>query len=185
MNSMAMVYQTTSHDFVRRMEADLVDYYRDHAENQCAGGGGGVGGEAPYVVYVAWTTDPHYISPVTVDFESAFRSDITPITGRYFDDAVHTRLHQIISALTRDGKPFWIGVTSGGVEGCRNRWNNKYKFVGMNSIALVYQTSSGDMVRRMEADLIGFYEEHAENPIGGGGGGQGEPPYFVYVAWRG
>jgi hypothetical protein len=89
-----------------------------------------------------------------------------------------------VSALVRDSRNFWIGIASNGEVGVESRWNQKYKGLGMHSIAIVYQTSSDSFRKAIEEDLIDFFQDLCDNKIGGGGGGSGTPPYVVYVAWR-
>ena len=89
-----------------------------------------------------------------------------------------------ISALTRDARKIWIGIASNGDEGCRDRWNQKYKGLGMRHMAAIYTTSSERFRRNMEDDLIEFYGDLVENMVGGGGGPDGTPPFTVYVAWN-
>ena len=92
-----------------------------------------------------------------------------------------------IRRLTRNKKgKFWIGKTSGGEQGCRERWNQKYNPDGMNRMAIVYESSSQDNALNMEENMIAEFEGQIKNPIGGGGGSlaHDNPPYVVYIAWR-
>ncbi len=115
-------------------------------------------------------------------FDDAFRHDIDPFSGGWRVAAPSVK--RSISQLTRDASKFWIGIASNGDEGCRTRWNAKYKGLGMKSIATVYRTDSDDFRRDMEDELIDFYKEHCDNIARGGGGPRGTPPYTVYVAWK-
>ena len=183
MQQIAIVYVSeTSIDFARNMEALLIEFYVDHVDNLNAGGGGPVG-QPPYIVYVAWTEDPKYIPPPRVFFDDAFRDLHKPFVGGYQQAA--TQVKQSVSALVRPEDIFYVGITSGGVDGCRSRWNQKYKLMGFDQMAMVYESSSPNFVRQLERSLVDFYKEVIMNPIGGGGGGQAEdkPPYVVYVAW--
>ena len=180
MRKMARVYETSSDDFRKNMEAELIDFYEEHAENETGGGGGGTG-KPPYSVYVVWTDDQRFRRTDKVDFIHAYREDISPYTGGWRENLTNVR--QRISALTQNYHKMWIGIASNGVSGCRERWNSKYKALGMKKMAAVYETSSDDFRKKMEADLIEFYRDHVENPVGGGGGPTGIPPYTVYVVW--
>ncbi len=113
-------------------------------------------------------------------FGDAFRGDIEPATGGWRDQSEPVK--RKVSALVR-GSRFWIGIASNGEKGVESRWNQKYKGVGMQSIAIVYQTSSDSFRKAIEKELIDFYEDRCDNKIGGGGGGSGTGPYVVYVAW--
>ena len=50
---------------------------------------------------------------------------------------------------------FWIGKTSSGRAGMRNRWNTKYAALGMQHAAIVYQTSSEDKALELEDTELG------------------------------
>ena len=52
MQWMARVYETESEDFRNKMEAYLIEFYKDHSENKIGGNGGGAG-TPPYSVYIA------------------------------------------------------------------------------------------------------------------------------------
>ena len=114
-------------------------------------------------------------SKLRMDFDEAFRADIKPSTGDCRVSCVHTCVCQCISCLTRDTTAFWIGITFNKEEGCRKRWNDKYKSCGMNQMAMqVYETSSKDFCEKVEEDLIEYYKEcrpELQNNTGLTGGG--------------
>jgi len=119
-------------------------------------------------------------------FDSAFRHDVSPVSGGWSDSASTVR--HVVSGLTRGSRGMWIGIASQGVDGARGRWNAKYKALGMKHMAVVYQTSSDSFRKKMESDLTEFYGlvengGHLDNKCEGGGGGHGSGPYVVYVAW--
>ena len=115
-----------------------------------------------------------------MNFDSAFRYDIPPWTGGV--QSISTSVRQSISQLTKNSNSrFWIGIASNGDDGCRARWNSKYKALGMKNMAAVYKTGSR---KSMEQDLIYFYSEHVSNKGSGGEGGAGIPPYQLYVVWK-
>ena len=92
-----------------------------------------------------------------------------------------------IRRLTRNAKgKFWIGKTSGGEQGCRERWSQKYKPDGMNRMAIVYESSSQDNALNMEENMIAQFGSQIKNQTRGGGGGwaRNSQPYVVYIAWR-
>ena len=181
MQWLARVYETTSESFRNKMEAELIEFYKDHCENKI-GGGGANAGDPPYSVYVAWTND-EYVPVQQVEYEAAFRRDVDPYEGGWQECL--TPVKQCISGLTRNVMRMWIGVTSDEErDGCRWRWNNKYKRYGLNNMAAVYVTNSMDDRANMEAELIDFYQDYLDNVRGGGGGRAGNPPYVVYVAWE-
>ena len=71
-------------------------------------------------------------------------------------------------------------------EGCRERWNSKYKDEEMTRMAMVYQSDSQDSALNMEAHLIDKLEDDILNGTGGGGGKrtkEDKEPYIVYIAW--
>jgi hypothetical protein len=115
-----------------------------------------------------------------VSFTDAYRDDIVPCTMSTVE-ALYIR----VSALLRGSKNFWVGLTSNGTEGLVNRWNSKYKALGMTNIAWIYRTSSSRLAGRMEAEIIDFYKEHADNERAGNGGNNGtHAPFVVYLAWK-
>ena len=119
------------------------------------------------------------------DFDDAFDDEHEPVTGGY--KQVQPDVIEDINNLTRDRRgKFWIGKTSGGEEGCKGRWNNKYKADEMNKMAIVYESSSQDNACDLEEDLVDIFWERIKNVNRGGGGGWAEdnPPYVVYIAWR-
>jgi hypothetical protein len=115
-------------------------------------------------------------------FDDAFRRDIEPVSGGW--RAVNSTARRKIAGLVRGSRNFWIGIASNGVDGVRARWNAKYKGLGMDSIAIVYETTSDSFRKNIEDDLIEFFEDSCDNKVAGGGGGYGSAPYAVYVAWR-
>ena len=115
-------------------------------------------------------------------FGDALRSDIEPASGGW--RAESSTVRRKVSALVRDSRNFWIGIASNGIDGVRARWNAKYKGLGMDSIAIVYETTSDSFRKNIEDDLIDFFQDSCDNKVAGGGGGHGSAPYAVYVAWR-
>ena len=181
MQWLARVYETDSEPFHSKMKAELIEFYKGRCENQIARGGGRAG-PPPYSVFVAWTND-EYKEVEQVEYEVAFRHDVVPYEGRW--QHCLTSVKKSISGLTQNAMRKWIGVTSDKeTDGCRQRWNNKYKRYGLNNMAAVYQTKSVHHRANMETALIEFYKDDLDNVKGGGGGPAGEPPYVVYVAWE-
>lgn len=115
-------------------------------------------------------------------FDDAFRFDVEAATGGW-QQALET-VKRKTSQLTSGSDGMWIGIASNGQAGARARWNAKYKGLGMKHMAIVYETSSDSFRKKMEDDLVDFYEEHVDNERAGGGGGNGTAPYVVYVAWN-
>lgn len=121
--------------------------------------------------------------PDEVFFREAYRTDLKPTTGIWNEKSETVK--RKVSAWTRNYNSMWIGITSNGEKGLRQRWNDKYKGLGMTQIAAVYETSSEEFRRKMEKELTEFYKEHADNVAPGGGGrNAGNPPLLVYVAWN-
>lgn len=116
------------------------------------------------------------------DFNTAFRYDIQPFSGGWHE--ARESVIRSIAGLTRGAQHMWIGIASNGDDGCRARWNSKYKGLGMLHMAAVYDTSSENFRRHMESDLIDFFGlDYLDNEKAGGGGPFGTPPYTVYVVW--
>ena len=95
------------------------------------------------------------------------------ITGRPED--IVSSLRRTVSALTRNGRQFKVGITNNP----EIRWKsyqNHYE-----EMLVVYKSSSLKHVRELESALIDHNWEFGDNLIGGGGGNYGEPPYYLYV----
>lgn len=137
-----------------------------------------------------------------VSFEKAYHRDITPSTGGWRSSSSEVLQH-IKSTLARyNASSGWVGIYSNGESGLRKRWNDKYKGLGMNHVAVFYETSSDSFRKEMETFLVNKISEYAprsfsfesSNLIDGGGtyddddihvvGPNGAPPMGVYVAWR-
>lgn len=121
-------------------------------------------------------------------FSEAFQSDINAETGGWRE--CQEFVCRKISALTRGATGMWVGIASRGDNGVRDRWNAKYRELGMYYIAIVYEMGSDRFRKQMEDSLIDFYRNNfarqdiMHNVVGGGGGPEGTPPYSVYAAWR-
>ena len=117
-------------------------------------------------------------------FDEAFCDDHSPSSGCWSDQVTQTAVLKSIHELTRQTMAkFWFGKTSNGKEGCRKRWNSKYREEGMTRIAMVYQSHLRDSILNMEAHLL------ADDILNGTGGGGGKPfegrkPFIVYIAWK-
>ena len=118
------------------------------------------------------------------DFDTAFIRG-KAVTGGYIQ--AQQEVIATVRRLTRNARgKFWIGKTSGGEQGCRDRWSQKYKSDGMNRMVVVYESSSQDNALKMEENLIAQFGSQIKNHTSGGGGGSAHnnPPYVVYIAWR-
>ena len=118
------------------------------------------------------------------NFDTAFIRG-KAVTGGYIQ--AQQEVIATVRRLTRNARgKFWIGKTSGGEQGCRDRWNQKYMPDGMNRMAIVYESSSQDNALNMEEYLIAQFGSQIKNQIGGGGGGwaRNNQPYVVYIAWK-
>jgi hypothetical protein len=140
----------------------------------------------------------HFISfgkttTTMVNFATAFRQkDYNG--GNYAKGSVSdalTKSKKKISALISTHDEFWIGITSGGVAGCRARWNDKYKDDGMDCMAIIYVTNRVGQVAKMEKQLIKNYRDHCrasdlQNITSGGEGAckTASKPYVVYLVWK-
>ena len=128
-----------------------------------------------------------------VNFATAFRQkDVDG--GNYAKGSVSdalTKSKKKISALISAHDEFRIGITSGGVAGCRARWNDKYKGDGMDCMAIIYVTNRVGQVAKMEKQLIKNYRDHCrasdlQNITSGGEGAckTAPKPYVVYLVWK-
>ena len=104
--------------------------------------------------------------------------------GIYYDDItgwpseVASTIRRKLSAYTRTSKVrrFKIGLTANPEQ----RFSNEY-LGSFDEMIVLYRTSSIDNVSELEKDLIKHNWAVTRNDRGGGGGGIGEPPYFLYV----
>mmetsp|Transcript_23533 Transcript_23533/g.26104 ORF Transcript_23533/g.26104 Transcript_23533/m.26104 type:complete len:119 (+) Transcript_23533:44-400(+) len=115
------------------------------------------------------------------NFNQAYRGGVTPITGGWSSEWRNVRTK--FRNYSRAGDNLWIGITSNGVSGCRARWNQKYKHLGLNRMMPLYETSSDDFRKKMELRLTELMVD-LDNVNNGGGGPAGSPPYIVYGCWR-
>ena len=130
---------------------------------------------------------PQSTASEVTKFVNAYEvSDNPIITGGYSQElqAAITFVELRVNASSR----FWIGATSNGDVGCRNRWDVTYKKHGMDRMAPVYKTHSVDFRVKMEKELIEYFlrqfPNNCQNVKGGGGGPTGDPPYIIYVVWK-
>ena len=117
-------------------------------------------------------------------FEDAYKFQVSPITGGWSNkfQAVRTKLRN----HTRNGTEIWVGITSGGIEGCKSRWNHTYKHKEgrLNRMMSLYETASEEFQRNMETELTDLIR-NLENVRRGGAGRRGGPsPYVVYCCWK-
>lgn len=120
-------------------------------------------------------------------FDAAFRSDISPKTGFYKSTAEAVVKSVRAFIRSNNATAFYIGITSSGEVGLRNRWNAKYKALGFDQIVPLYQSDSLNFVRNLEDFLIkGFsHYDSLNNAIAGGGGNTStNKPYLVYIAFK-
>ena len=122
-----------------------------------------------------------------MDFLHAYQDNQDIISGGW-QNSLLKAMEFVIDKIDKSHKGFWIGATSGGREGCQNRWNNKYKWYRMDHMAAVYTTKSSRVRAQMEATLIRYlklkFPNQCQNVNEGGGGPAGKPPHIVYVPWQ-
>lgn len=92
-------------------------------------------------------------------------------------------LRRVLGAYGRWNGHVKIGITNNPEQRLTaHKYND-----GWEKMVVIYETSSWDSAKKAEKNLIDFaYEQSIAdfeiwNEIGGGGGDQGEPPYFVYL----
>ena len=95
-------------------------------------------------------------------------------TGRP-EDALEG-LRRAVAQYARDARGFRIGRTSSP----ESRWTSEYQDI-YSEMVVIYETSSQDHVAEVEAALIEFFADDADNDQEGSSGPWGEPPYYGYV----
>lgn len=80
-----------------------------------------------------------------------------------------------MSGYTRKSS-FKIGITSDPDQRAL-RYSSDY----YNEMIVLYETSSISNVRKLEKELIEYYEGWCDNRIAGGGGNIGPRPYYLYI----
>lgn len=87
-------------------------------------------------------------------------------------------LRRRISAFTRDGTPFKIGITS-------DPYRRKSQYeddTDYDEMIVLYRTSSDRYQRQLEQTLIDDYWDECDNSIQGGGGRPASgPSYYLYI----
>jgi hypothetical protein len=95
----------------------------------------------------------------------------SPVTGT--PGQVATTIKRKVSALASQNKKVHIGRTSG-KSGLSQRFSNKYKKAGYDSITPLFKTSSAKNAAKVETLAIQHgkakYPAKVKNAIGGGGG---------------
>ena len=120
-------------------------------------------------------------------FNDAFVSNHNPVTGGYKRAAPKVTARIILLTRQRMGS-FWIGKTSGAIDGCRARWG-KYKNmkIRMNKMSIVYASKNQHYALKMEKIQIERFRQVINNKTRGGGGRYAathKMPFVVYIAWR-
>jgi len=98
-------------------------------------------------------------------------------TGR--PSTVATSLRRRVSAYTREGIVFKIGITNNP----HGRFSKK-DYSRYDKMIVLYRSASLESVSQVERDLIEHNKEITKNRIAGGGGNYGEPPYYLYIVLR-
>ena len=118
------------------------------------------------------------------DFEASFQSEIQPLTGVW--DAQFSAVRTKFESLTLNArsKMIYIGISSSGKDGCKSRWNAKYKALGLNRMAQLYLTYEDNAEGRVkiENEMGEYFGDVAT--IVKGMSGNGMHPFIVYVAWH-
>lgn len=101
------------------------------------------------------------------------------VTGRP-SEVLATLLRKLSAYTRRDRvRRFKIGITNDP----HRRLSQAYS-AEFDEMIVLYQTSSIGFVSALEADLVEHNWEFTENVVAGGGGGVGDPPFFLYVVLR-
>ena len=86
-------------------------------------------------------------------------------------------LRRRISAYTRDGTLFKIGITNN-----PSRRKSQYEDdTDYDEMIVLYRTSSDSFQRQLEQTLIVDYWDRCDNSIQGGGGRPTNGPYYLYI----
>ncbi len=107
-------------------------------------------------------------------------------------DEVMEYLHRSISGYTRNGKDFYIGMTSGFsikdddvIRAMKTRYDASKRSKGINRMIAIFKTSSERRCKQVETELIEYYDDYDGllNERGGGGGRESSKPWkYVYIA---
>jgi len=96
-------------------------------------------------------------------------------TGGY--KQIQPNLRKRISALVRREVQFKIGITNDPDKRAGIFRANGARF---DEMIVLYQTESENFIRRLEQDLIDYYDGYACN-VARGGGAQADSPFYLYV----
>ena len=160
--------------------------------------------ECTWIIYLAWNDKVSIIdyelrcTIVANIFPQSTASEVTKFDKAYelLDESIiaggyNKALQDAISFVelrVKASHSFWIGATSHGEVGCKNRWDVTYKKRGMTHMAPVYKTNSEYFRVKMEKELIDYFlcqfPSNCQNFKAGGGGPTGDPPYIIYVVWK-
>lgn len=91
---------------------------------------------------------------------------------------VLSELIRRISAYTRQDRArrFKIGITNHPDRRYSQAYADEY-----DKMIVIYKTTSINYVSQLEAKLIQHNWELTDNQVGGGGGANGDPPYYLYI----
>jgi hypothetical protein len=96
-----------------------------------------------------------------------------------------------VTAVAEKCSVFWIGVSSSGEQGMKNRWNAKYRTKEKMEHMQAVLSTGWDTTHEVENDLISAFRNDPklgpklQNKLGGDQrGAEGAPRFVVYVAWR-
>lgn len=89
-----------------------------------------------------------------------------------------------LSAYTRttNVRRFKIGISNNPDRRFQEAYEGFY-----DEMVVLYETTSIDYVSELERILVAYNLDYTDNEVAGGGGGIGEPPYYLYVVvqhWR-
>ncbi len=98
-------------------------------------------------------------------------------------------LRTSIGAYTRNGKDFYIGMTSGPStreddvkRAMGTRYDASKRSKGINRMIAIFKTKSEQKCEQVESDLIEHYQRKLLNRTGGGGGRDTSQSWkFVYI----
>ena len=89
--------------------------------------------------------------------------------------AVLPRLRAGILRQSKNCAGFYIGITS-------DYWRRSSSYASnYDDMVVLYRTTSEKYVRQVEHELVDYFWNTCDNLTGGGGGGLGRQPFFLYI----
>jgi len=91
---------------------------------------------------------------------------------------VETQLKQSVNAYIQHYSEIKIGITC---NPDRRKSEHHRSKKGWEKMVIKYETQSVKYINAIEKTLIDYHWDYVTNEVGGGGGPNGTPPYYLYV----